>query len=144
MRQRVAQQVGQVVERVAHELLEVLVVERVELHELAFVGVDREPFARERLGVADDLFELALGLRVAPAGEAHRDERRRAHQHGRDDHAERDVLERAHRADRAEALADDDRHQPERQRDQRGHADAPQVAGAAFAGGLDGSHRCPI
>ncbi len=44
----VAQQVGQVVEGVAHELLEVLVVERVELEELAFVGVHGQPFAGER------------------------------------------------------------------------------------------------
>ena len=47
MQQRVAQQIGQVVERVAHELLEVVVVERVELHELALVGLDREPVARQ-------------------------------------------------------------------------------------------------
>ena len=73
--ERVAQQVGQIVERVAHELLEVLVVERVELEELAFVGRHGEPFARQQLGVAHDLVELRLGLRVAPAGHAHRDER---------------------------------------------------------------------
>ncbi len=36
VRERVAQQVGEVVEGVAHELFEVLVVERVELEELAF------------------------------------------------------------------------------------------------------------
>src|SRR5438045_3392229 len=54
VRERVAQQVGQVVERVAHELFEVRVIERVELHAVAFVGVQREPFSRDRLGVAHD------------------------------------------------------------------------------------------
>ena len=90
-------------------------------------GVDREPFAGELLGVADDLFELALGLGVAPAGQAHGDERDAAHQRRRDDHAEREVLERAHRADRAEALPDDEHDEAERHRDQRRHADAPQL-----------------
>ena len=106
VRQCVSQQVGQVVERVADELLEVLVIERVEVHEVGFVGVDREAFAGELLGVAHDLFELALRLRVAPAGHAHGDERHAAHQHRGDDHAERDVLQRPHGADRAEALPD--------------------------------------
>ena len=126
---------GQVVERVAHELLEVLVVERIELHELVFVGIHREPFARELLGVAHDLFELLLGLRVAPAGHAHRHERHAAHQRRDDDHAERDVLERVHRPDRAEALADDEHDQAQRHRDQRGHADASELTGGC--GGLD-------
>ena len=58
MGERVAQQIGKVVERVAHELLEVVVVERIELHELAFFGIDGEPFPRELLGVAHELIEL--------------------------------------------------------------------------------------
>ena len=67
VRERVAQQVGKVVQRLAHQLLEVGVVERVELEELAFVRLDREALAREALGMPDDLFELGLGLGVAPA-----------------------------------------------------------------------------
>ena len=139
-RERVAQQVGEVVERVADELLEVLVVERVELHELAFVGRHREAFAGEVLGVADDLFELALGLGVAPAGHAHRHERDAAHQRRRHDHAERDVLERPHDADRAEALADDEHDQAERHRHQRRHPDAPELTSRRF-GRLGRAHR---
>src|SRR5947209_9346520 len=108
MRERVAQEVGKVVERVAHELFEVVVVERVELEEVAFVGVVCEPFARELLGVADDLLELALGLGVAPAGEAHGDEGDERGERGGDDDAERYVLERADGTDGREAVGDDD------------------------------------
>ena len=66
----------------------------------AFFGRHRQAFAGEPLGVADDLFELALGLRIAPAGQAHRDERHAAHQDRRHDHAQCDVLERPHDPDR--------------------------------------------
>src|SRR4051812_13008350 len=56
----VAQQVGQVVERVAHELLEVLVVERVELEELALAGLGGQPLAGQALGAADEALEVGL------------------------------------------------------------------------------------
>ena len=98
--ERVAQQVGEVVEGVAHELFEVLVVERVELEELDFVGVRREPFAREPLGAQHDLVELGLGLGVAPAPQAHRDERDARRAAAPTTIPDRDVLERAHGADR--------------------------------------------
>src|SRR4029077_7213610 len=64
VRERVPQQVGEIVERVADELFEIVVVERVELEEAAFVGVVGEPFTGELLRVSDDLLELALGLGV--------------------------------------------------------------------------------
>src|SRR4051794_10438006 len=47
--QGAAQDVGQVVERVAHELLEVVRVVRVELQEVALVGLGSEVLAREAL-----------------------------------------------------------------------------------------------
>jgi len=103
----IAQEVRQIVERVAHELLEVVVVERVELHEFAFVRVDHEPFAGEQLGVADDLLEVRLRLGIPPPREPHRYEGNAAHQRGGHDHSERDVLQCPHDADRAESLADD-------------------------------------
>jgi hypothetical protein len=81
-----------------------------------------------------DLFELGVGLGIAPAGHPHGDERHAAHQHGGDDHPERDVLERAHHSDRAEALADDDHHEAEREGDQCGEADPPEGIRGAWSG----------
>src|ERR1700677_4992684 len=127
---RVAQQVGQVVERVADELLEVAVVERIELHEVAFVGIDGQSFAGQALGVADDFFELALGLRVVPAGHVHGDERHAAHQRGGDDHPQRDVLECPDGADRAEALPDDEHDQAYGHGYEHGHANTPKLGGS--------------
>ena len=61
----------------------------------------------------DERFELGLGFRFAPVGHAHGDERHGAHQRGDDEHAERDILDRADGADRGEALADDDHDETE-------------------------------
>ena len=44
-----AQQIGQLVERVAHRLLEVVVVVGVEVHELGLVGLGVQPFAGQAL-----------------------------------------------------------------------------------------------
>ena len=62
--ERLVQQVRQVVERVAHELLEVDRVVRVELQELALVGLGGEVLAREPLGADHELLELGLALGV--------------------------------------------------------------------------------
>ena len=105
-----------------------MVVERVELHELRFVWIHGQPLPRQLLGVAHDLFELPLGLGVAPAGQAHGHEGHGAHQHGGDEHSQRDLLERPNRSNRAEALAEHDRDQAQRERDHCRHARAPQVA----------------
>src|ERR1035438_844818 len=48
MGQRVAQQVRQIVERISDELLEVVVVERIELHELAFLRSEERRVGKER------------------------------------------------------------------------------------------------
>ena len=66
----VAQQVGQVVEGVAHELLEVVVVVGVEVEELGLRRLRRDPLARQALGAQDDLLEVLLGLGLAPVGQA--------------------------------------------------------------------------
>ena len=55
-----AQQVRKVVEGVAHELFEVAVVERIELHELRFFWLNRESFARQLLRMTNQLFEVVL------------------------------------------------------------------------------------
>jgi hypothetical protein len=94
--------------------------------------------SRARSSVLRTIFELHLGLRVTPARHVHGDERRAAHQDRRDDHAERDVLECPHGADRAEALADDDHDEADRQGDERGDADVAQLTGGALWG--RGSH----
>ena len=60
----VAQQVGQLVERVAHELLEVVVVVGVEVEELGLVGLGGDALAGQALGAQDDLLEVLLGLRA--------------------------------------------------------------------------------
>src|SRR5665213_2716134 len=80
MGELMAQQVGQIIQRVAHQLFEVGVVERVQLHELAFFGRHRQAVASQRLGVAHDLFELRLRLGVAPLGQTHGHERNATHQ----------------------------------------------------------------
>jgi hypothetical protein len=126
MRQRAQQQVRQVIERVAYQLLEIVVVERIERHEVVFVRVDGQAFAGELLGVAYQLFELQLGLGVAPAGHPHRDQRHGTGE-GRDDyHPHGDLLERSHPADRAEALRDDDHDEAHGHRDQRRDPDSPK------------------
>ncbi len=129
----VAQQVGEVVEGVADELFEVLVVERVELEELHFVGIDRQAFARELLRAQHDLIELGLGLGVAPAGQAHRDEGGGADDGRDEDRPDGDVLQRAHGADAAEPLPDDDDDQAEREGDQGREAGAAQLTGGALS-----------
>jgi hypothetical protein len=62
--QRALQQVGQLVERLADELLEVRVVERVERGELHLVGLRGGALPAEPLGALHDPLEvlLALGL----------------------------------------------------------------------------------
>src|SRR5215211_5371733 len=71
--ERAQQQVRQVVERLAHELLEVVRVARVERHELVLVGVGREVVARELLRALDEPLELLLvggvGVVGQPAGD---------------------------------------------------------------------------
>ena len=71
--ERLQQQVGQVVERLAHQLLEVGRVARVERQELVLVGLGGEVLAREPLALAHELLELLLvgGVRVVgqPAGD---------------------------------------------------------------------------
>ena len=71
--ERAQQQVGEVVERLAHELLEVGRVARVELHELALVGLGGEVLAREPLAAADELLELLLVGGVGVVGQPARD-----------------------------------------------------------------------
>ena len=67
--ERAQQQVGQVVERLAHQLLEVGRVARVERDELALVRLGREVLAREPLAAAHELLELLLVGRVRVVGE---------------------------------------------------------------------------
>src|SRR5689334_14605700 len=67
--ERAQQQVGQVVERLAHELLEVRRVARVERHELVLVGLGREVLAREPLRALHEQLELLLVLRVRVVGQ---------------------------------------------------------------------------
>ena len=136
------EQVRQIVQRVADELLEVVIVERIQLHELAFLRGRRQSLARQPLGAADDLFELRLGLGIAPARHAHRHERHAAHEGRRDDHPQRDVLERSYHADRTEALPDDEHHQAKRHGHERRHADASKLAGGAWRGRR--AHREPL
>src|SRR3954464_10775876 len=56
--ERVAQQVGQVVEGVADELLEVLVVERVEVHELLLARLGGQPVGGQALRAHHHLLEF--------------------------------------------------------------------------------------
>src|SRR3954462_14017667 len=80
----VAQQVGELVERVAHELLEVVVVVGVEVEELRLLGLGGDAVAREALGAQHDLLELLLGLGLAVVGHAQPDHHHRAEEHRRD------------------------------------------------------------
>src|SRR4051812_3943550 len=85
-----AEQVGQLVQRVADELLEVVVVVGVEVEELGLVGLGGGPLAREALGAQDDLLELLLGLGLAVVGHPQSDRDHRAEERGghRPDHGE--------------------------------------------------------
>ena len=68
------QQVGQVVERLADQLLEVRGVARVELGELALVGLVGEVVAREALGALHEQLELVLAGGLAVVGQPARDD----------------------------------------------------------------------
>src|SRR4051794_31152036 len=131
--ERVAQQVGQVVEGIAHELLEVLVVERVELEEVDLVGIGGDAVAGQALGAAHDLLELGLGLRVAPVGQARGDEHHEQPEARRGDDGDPRGLEQAQRERGAEALADDDRGDADAERDGGGEGDAAQRRGHRIA-----------
>ena len=60
---------GQVVERLAHERVEVVRVVRVELQELALVGLGGEVLARQLLRADHEALELGLVLGVLVVGE---------------------------------------------------------------------------
>ena len=66
--ERLDQQVRQVVERLAHELLEVVRVVRVALEEVGLVGLGGEVVARELLGADHEALELVLVDRLAVVG----------------------------------------------------------------------------
>jgi hypothetical protein len=119
-----AQQVGQVIEGVAHELLEVVVVVGVEVEELGLLGLGRDPLAGQALGAQHDLLEVLLGLGLAPAGHAQADRDRAAEEDGghRDDDGQR--LDRLDRRIDAEALDQHDERQPGAQRHRGGEHDA--------------------
>jgi hypothetical protein len=67
--ERLAQQVREVVERLAHELLEVLGPARVERQEVRLVGLGGEVLARELLRAPDEQLEL---LRIGYSGSSPR------------------------------------------------------------------------
>src|SRR3954447_13849129 len=60
--ERLDQDVRQIVQRLAHERLEVLAVVRVQLEELLLAGLDSEVLARELLGPHDQALEVGLVL----------------------------------------------------------------------------------
>src|SRR6185436_5531845 len=72
--ERAQQQVREVVERLAHELLEVGRVARVERHELVLAGLRREVLARELLRALDEQLEVLLVLGVGVVGQPVGDE----------------------------------------------------------------------
>src|SRR3954469_12623821 len=120
----VAQQVGEIVERVAHELLEVVVVVGVEIQELGLLGLRRHALAGQALGPQDDLLEVLLGLRLAPAGHAQADGDGAAEDDGGDGGNDRQPLDRLDGRIDAEALEDHDQRQAGAQRDRGGEHDA--------------------
>jgi hypothetical protein len=120
-----AQQVGEVVERVAHELLEVVVVVGVEVEELGLFRLGRRPLAGQPLRASHDELEVLLGRRLAVVGEPQPDRDRATEHHCRDEAHDGERLEDAERAAGAEAVHDDDRRQPGAQRHRRGQEDAP-------------------
>jgi hypothetical protein len=69
------EEVGQVVERLPDELLEILGPPRVERHELALVGLGGEVLGREALRAADEHLELLLVLGLVVVRQAGRDRR---------------------------------------------------------------------
>ena len=123
--ERLAQDVREVVQRVLDELLEVDGVVRVELQELALVGLGGEVLAREALGADHEALELGLALRVLVVRHAGHDQpdhdpgRRGA---GEDD---REHLEHAQRAARREALDERDDGQRQREAQHQGDGDTP-------------------
>src|SRR5690349_6189182 len=120
----VAQQVWEVVERVAHELLEVVVVVGVEIHERGLLGLRRHAFAGQALGAQDDLLEVLLGLGLAPVGHAQADGDGAAEDDGGDRGDDGEPLDRLDGRIDAEALQHDDERQPGAQRHRGGQRDA--------------------
>src|SRR3954471_2206406 len=123
--ERLDQQVREVVQRLAHERLEIVGVVRVELEELALVRLGRQVLARELLRTDDQALELRLVLGVAIVGhlrhreaEAEADDADAEHDQPRD-------LELAHRPRRRQALGQRRDRQRERQAQHRGEREPP-------------------
>ena len=135
------QEVGELVEGVAHELLEVLVGVGVEVQELDLVGLGRGALAREALRALHHPLEVLLGLGLLPARQAQPDEGHEPEQRGRGHHDDREGLHEADDAGGGEAR---ERHQGaegDAQGDRGGDGDAavgrrhgsPRVAAVARA-----------
>ena len=121
--QRGAQDVRQIVERVAHELLEVLRVVRVQLQELALLRFGREVVAREALGAAHDQLEVLLVGGVAVVAEARRDEGDHHRDEAEAGDRDGDPLQQPHRVVGLQPLERRDHQDPDAQREARGQED---------------------
>jgi hypothetical protein len=125
--ERALQEVGQLVERLADELLEVGVLVGVELGELHLVRLGGGALAGETLRPLDDALEVLLALRVLPAGHPHADRAHRAAHAEDEQHQERGALDEPDRRGVAEAAQGGDDREPCGEGDGGGEQDAPEV-----------------
>ena len=122
----VAQQVGQLVERVAHELLEVVVVERVERHEVQLGGLGGDAVAGQALRAAHEALELRLVGGLAPVGHAAHHQRHDGAEHDRAEGEDRNAFQQPHRERGRHPLGEGDRHETDAQGDAGGEGGAAQ------------------